>query len=83
MAGILRTHGHRVLTPTCTGCGDREHLSNPEVGLETHITDIENSIHWGEMDRFILVGHSYSGVTTTGVADRMREQVERVIFLML
>ena len=80
VAGILRTHGHRVLTPTCTGCGDREHLSNPEVGLETHITDIENSIHWGEMDRFILVGHSYSGVTITGVADRMREQVERVIF---
>ena len=32
------------------------------------------------MDRFILVGHSYSGVTNTGVADTMREQVERVIF---
>ena len=77
---ILRARGHRVLTPTCTGCGDRVHLSSPNVGLETHITDIENSIYWEEMDRFVLVGHSFSGVTITGVADRMRERVERVIF---
>ena len=77
---ILRDRGHRVFTPTCTGCGEREHLSRPDVGLETHIDDIANVIRFEELDDIVLVGHSFSGITITGVADRMREKIRRIVF---
>lgn len=80
VADVLRSWGHRVLTPTCTGCGDRVHLSNSSVGLQTHITDIENTIRWAELDNFVLVGHSFGGLTITGVADRLRERVKHIVF---
>lgn len=80
VADRLRARGHHVYTPTCTGCGERLHLSNPDVGLETHITDITQVIEFEELDEVILVGHSFSGITITGVADRMRERIKRIVF---
>lgn len=80
VAALLRAKGHRVITPTCSGCGDRVHLSTSDVGLETHITDIENSINWAEMDSVVLVGHSFSGLTITGVADRLTHRIQQLIF---
>ncbi len=76
----LEALGHRVIAPTCTGCGDRAHLIGPEVGLETHITDITNTLTYAEAEDVILVGHSFSGLTITGAADRMRERVRRIVF---
>ena len=81
VAALLRKAGHTVLTPTCTGCGEREHLSRAETGLDTHIRDVVEAIRFAELDRFVLVGHSFSGLTITGVADRLRPQVERIVFL--
>jgi pimeloyl-ACP methyl ester carboxylesterase len=63
VADRLRARGHRVYTPTCTGCGERLHLTNPDVGLETHITDITQVIEFEDLDEVILVGHSFSGIT--------------------
>ena len=80
VADRLRARGHHVYTPTCTGCGERLHLSNPDVGLETHITDITQVIEFEELDKVILVGHSFSGITITGVADRCRERIDRIVF---
>ena len=80
VANILNNSGHRAFTPTCTGCGDRVHLCDSDVGLETHITDIENFVRWAEIEKFVLVGHSFAGLTITGVADRLRERVHRIIF---
>ncbi len=77
---LLQARGHRVFTPTCTGCGEREHLSSPDVGLETHIEDICNVIRFEELDDVVLVGHSFSGITITGVADRLRDRIRRIVF---
>lgn len=77
---ILQDAGHRVFTPTCTGCGEREHLSSPDVGLDTHIRDIANVIEFEELDNIILVGHSFSGVTITGVADRLKDKIKHIVF---
>jgi len=77
---ILQDAGHRVFTPTCTGCGEREHLSSPDVGLDTHIQDIINVIEFEELDNIILVGHSFAGVTITGVADRLRDRIKHIVF---
>lgn len=81
VAARLVAAGHRVLTPTCTGCGDREHLSRPDVGLDTHITDVVNTIRFAEAEDVVLVGHSFAGVTITGVADRLRSRIRRIVFL--
>ncbi len=80
VAERLRAQGHRVYTPTCTGCGERLHLSRPEVGLDTHITDVANVIEYEELERVILVGHSFAGFTITGVADRLRPRIRRIVF---
>lgn len=76
----LEKAGHTVLTPTCTGCGERVHLASPEVGLETHIQDIVNVLRFNELSNVILVGHSFSGITITGVADREKDRVRRIVF---
>ncbi len=80
VAEILRARGHRVFTPTCTGCGERVHLNSPEVGLDTHITDVMNVIEWEELDEVVLVGHSFAGITITGVCDRLPDQIKQVVF---
>lgn len=77
---ILRTQGHQVFTPTCTGCGERAHLSSPAIGMETHIQDIVNVIEFEELNDVILVGHSFSGFTITGVADRIKHRIKKIIF---
>ncbi len=76
----LENAGHRVFTPTCTGCGERVHLSSPDIGLETHIEDIANVLRFNELENVILVGHSYSGLTITGAADREKDRVRRIVF---
>jgi len=80
VANRLRTAGHRVYTPTCTGCGERLHLTGPDVGLDTHITDIAQVLEFEDLTNVILVGHSFSGITITGVADRHRERIDRIVF---
>lgn len=72
--------GHRVFAPTCTGCGERNHLATPEVGLETHIQDIVNVIEFEELSDIVLVGHSFAGVTITGVADRLRDRIRHIVY---
>ncbi|MEM1019878.1 MAG: alpha/beta fold hydrolase [Pseudomonadota bacterium] len=76
----LRQSGHRVFTPTCTGCGEREHLSSPDVGLDTHIEDVAAVMLTEELDDVVLIGHSFSGMTVTGVADQLKERVKRIVF---
>ena len=77
---VLEENGHSVYTPTPTGVGERVHLLTEEVDLYTHIEDIVNVITYEELDNVILVGHSFSGLTITGVADRLREKINHIIF---
>lgn len=78
---ILHEQGHRVYTPTLTGCGERSHLLHPEIGLETHITDIVNVLEWEELEEVVLVGHSYGGLVISGVADRQKERLKHLVYL--
>lgn len=77
----LRARGHTVFTPTLTGCGERVHLSAPDVGLETHITDLTNVIDFEELSDITIVAHSFSGVAMTGAVDRRRDRIRHVCFL--
>jgi len=80
VAERLRAAGHRVLTPTLTGVGERHHLTSPNVGLDTHIADVVNVIDFEELRDVILIGHSFSGVAVTGVADARRDRIRHIAF---
>ncbi|MEM9600574.1 MAG: alpha/beta hydrolase family protein [Pseudomonadota bacterium] len=77
----LQDRGHRVFTPTLTGCGEREHLSSPDIGLETHITDLTQVIDFEDLSDITIVAHSFSGVAMTGAVDRRRDRIRHVCFL--
>jgi pimeloyl-ACP methyl ester carboxylesterase len=80
-ANMLRSDGHNVFTPSLTGQGERNHLGGPHVTLTTHITDVENTIKYEDLDQFVLVGHSYGGMVITGVADRVADQITDLVYL--
>ncbi len=78
---LLRNAGYEVFTPTLTGLGERSHLVTPQVGLETHITDIVNVFEYEDLRDVVLVGHSYAGLIITGVADRIPERLKLLVYL--
>jgi pimeloyl-ACP methyl ester carboxylesterase len=77
---LLSAAGHDVHAPSCTGCGDRAHLLTPDVGLDTHVQDICALIETEELARVVLVGHSFAGLTITGVADRLRDRIAHLVY---
>ncbi len=78
----LRGHRHRVLAYTLTGVAERAHLSHGGVNLETHITDVLAALAAdSDADDLVLVGHSYGGMVITGVADRIPDRVDALVYL--
>lgn len=81
IASKLRGLSHEVYTPTLTGLGERVHLLNREIGLDTQITDIVNVLTYEDLHDVILVGHSVAGMIITGVADQVPERISNLIYL--
>ena len=81
MHPLMSGAGHRLVTPTYTGLGERAHLANPSIHLETHIADMLNVIKYEDLHDIVLVGHSYGGMVATGVADRARKKGEQLIYV--
>ncbi len=81
VARLLRARGHEVYTPTLTGLGEREHLLNPSINLDTHITDVVKLLQFEDLQDVYLVGHSYGGMVITGVADRAPERIGNLVYL--
>ncbi|MGD9508315.1 MAG: alpha/beta fold hydrolase [Geminicoccaceae bacterium] len=81
VADGLRAAGHRVLTPTQTGLGERRHLFSAALTLDTYVADIANVIEAEELREVVLVGHSFAGLVISGVADRMADRLRRLVFL--
>jgi pimeloyl-ACP methyl ester carboxylesterase len=78
---FLEQQGHLVYTPTLTGLGDRYHLLNPSIDLDTHIKDLTNFIFYEDLKDIILVGHSYGGLVITGAAAALPERIGQLIYL--
>ncbi len=81
VADLLGAQGHRVLRVTLTGLGERVHLASPEVGLDTHINDVVNTLLYEDLRDVTLVGHSYGGMVITGVADRLPERLGHLVYV--
>ena len=78
---LLEARGYEVHCPTLSGLGERFHTATADIGLETHIQDIVNYILFADLQRVILLGHSYGGMVITGVADRIPERIARLVYL--
>jgi pimeloyl-ACP methyl ester carboxylesterase len=82
VAHLLSAKQHTVVTPTLTGLGERSHLLNPDIDLQTHILDVVNVMKWQELRDIVLVGHSYGGAVISGVAERMEKSIASLVMLV-
>ncbi|MFF0268101.1 alpha/beta fold hydrolase [Kribbella sp. NPDC004536] len=78
---LLESAGHRVLSPSLTGYGQKAQLLSPEVGLGTHVDGVAGLIESERLDDVVLVGHSYAGMVISGVANRFPERIAQLVFL--
>jgi pimeloyl-ACP methyl ester carboxylesterase len=81
MHPLMAARGHRLITPTYTGLGERTHLASPQIGLDTHIADILGVLEFENLSNVNLIGHSYGGMVATGVADRARARIAKLIYI--
>jgi pimeloyl-ACP methyl ester carboxylesterase len=73
VASILRARGFDVFTPTL-GLSLNDSLAS-QVDAVTHL------IGGHDLTEVILAGHSYGGMVITGVADRLKSRLARVVYL--
>jgi pimeloyl-ACP methyl ester carboxylesterase len=78
---LLRADGHEAVAPTLTGLGERIHLANRDVDLETHVQDVVNLLRYEELRDVVLVGASYGGMVIPAVADRVPDRIAQLIYL--
>jgi pimeloyl-ACP methyl ester carboxylesterase len=78
---LLKRSGHVVHTPTLTGLGERSHLVNKSIDLETHILDIVQVLEYEDLNEVILVGHSYGGMVVGGATEKVSQRIQRIVYL--
>ena len=80
ISDILRYQRYSVSTPTLTGLGEKKHLLSSKITIETFIEDVVNHIIFENLNNIILVGHSFAGSVISGVADRLKDRIEKLIY---
>lgn len=78
---LLTLNGHRVFTPTLPGLAEHSHMLSKSITLDTHIDDLANLFKWEDIDKAVLVAHSYGGWVVSGALEKIGRQVASVMFL--
>jgi pimeloyl-ACP methyl ester carboxylesterase len=78
---LLWEAGHRAVTVTLSGLGERAHQLSSDITLGTHIADVVTAVRAEECRSAVLVGHSYGGLVVTGAADQLAEEVGPLVYL--
>ena len=71
VAPRLRALGHDVHAPSLAGMGEHAHLLNRQITVDTQVEGVVAYMESCELEKPVLVGHSYGGLIITGVADRL------------
>ena len=69
----------RVITPTLTGLGDRAHLASEAIDPAFHVRDVVETLALDEIDRVILVGHSYGSMVAHGLLEPLGDRVQGLV----
>ena len=70
-----------VHCPTLTGQGDRRSGLTPEIGIETHVRDLDELLWFEDLSDVHLVLHSYAGVLAGPLAERAEQRLASVVYL--
>lgn len=81
MRPLMAASGIALVTPTCTGVGERTHLAHADVDLSAHIDDMVQVLEFEDLRDVVLVGHSYGGMVATGLAARCPERIAALVYL--
>ena len=81
VAAQLQKTGHTVIPATLTGLGERAHLITAQVGLDTHVADIVGLMHYRDLNKITLIGHSYGGTVITAVAEQVPDRIRCLVYL--
>jgi pimeloyl-ACP methyl ester carboxylesterase len=81
VAQILRADGHKVWTPTLPGMGEDARNATAQVDLASHINAVVALIDREALRDVVLVGHSYGGMVTSGVADLRADRIRSLVYL--
>jgi pimeloyl-ACP methyl ester carboxylesterase len=73
--------GHDVHTPTLAGQGDRRNELTPEIGISTHVRDLEDVLWFEDLTNVTLVLHSYAGVLAGPLAAVAPDRLATVVYL--
>jgi pimeloyl-ACP methyl ester carboxylesterase len=77
----LQKAGRRVFTAKLTGLEVAGPPLTEAVTLETHIQDVVRLMEVEDLHDVTLVGHSYGGMIVTGVAERARARMGRLVYV--
>ncbi len=81
MRPLLQAANHAFFSPTYTGLGHRAHLAHPDIDLMAHVQDIVSMLEFEDLKDVTLIGHSYGGMVATGVTDKARGRIARIVYL--
>jgi pimeloyl-ACP methyl ester carboxylesterase len=78
---LLAAAGQDAIALSLAGLGERAHLLTPEVGLETHVTEVVALLNERNLLNVVLVGHSYGGTVITAAAEVVPQRIEWLVYL--
>src|SRR5260370_16667390 len=65
MHPLMNAAGHRLVTPTYTGLGERAHPANASIDLEMHIQDVLDVIRYEDLRDIVLLVHNHRAIPPT------------------
>lgn len=77
----LQSLGHSALAPSLPGMGEHASADLGNITLDTFIDSTVQWIEEADLTDIVLVGHSFSGVVITGVADRIADRIRCLVYL--
>ena len=77
----LAQRGHDVHGPTLSGQGDRRGGLTRDVGVYTHVQDLEELLWFEDLSDVHLVLHSYAGILAGPLAERAEERLASIVYL--
>ena len=80
VANRLRDAGHRVITPTLDGCGERGSQMRAGITTESQAEEIAKLLWFEDLSNVVLAGTSSGGMVMARVAESVPERISRVVF---
>jgi pimeloyl-ACP methyl ester carboxylesterase len=77
----LRAAGHDVYPLTLSGLGERAHLIDRDIDLNTHARDVTALMEFEELQDVILVGHSYGCAVISAAAGVAPERMRQLVYI--